>query len=121
MPAHLTFLLAFLICFIFHFLIERVLALINSSFVHAHRDKVPPAVQEKITPETYAKSIDYALTHARFDHFASIFGAGWKLFFLFSGFILMLDEWLRPLPTGELGRGVALIIVFGLIRSALNL
>jgi len=121
MPAHLLFLLAFLIFFLLHFLIERLLAVVNSRFVYANRDRVPAAVQDQITSETYAKSIAYALANARFGHTADILGAGWKLFFLFSGFILLLEEWLRPLPLGELGRGVALLMVFGLIQSVLNL
>jgi STE24 endopeptidase len=33
----------------------------------------------------------------------------------------MLDDCLRPLPFGDIGRGVALLVLFGLIRSILNL
>lgn len=118
---HLQFLLAFLIFFMLHFLIERVLAIINSRFVYTHRDRVPAAVQDRITPETYTQSIDYALTRARYGHAVAILGAGWELFFLFSGFILYLEEWLRILPLGELGRGVALLLSFSVINSVVHL
>jgi STE24 endopeptidase len=121
MVPHLAFLLIFLIFFMLHFLIERALALINSRFVYAHRETVPPAVKDTISMETYARSIQYALTRARFGHVTSVYGAGLKLFFLFSGILLMLDEWLRPLPFGELGRGVALIMAFFIIRNILDL
>lgn len=120
-PAHLLFLLAFLICFMLHFLIERILSLINSRFVHMNRDKVPKAVKDKIPLETYARSIDYALVRARFGHVSAALDAGWKLFFLFSGFILMLGDWLQPLPIGDFGRGVALLVCFGLVLTIVDL
>jgi STE24 endopeptidase len=121
MPPNLIVQLLFFIFFAVHLAVERLLSLANSRYVYAHRGEVPEPVRDAITPETYAKSIEYALARARFGHVAALLGAGETLFFLFSGFIGMFHEWLRRLQLPELTDGVVLLLCFMLIRSVLNL
>ncbi len=121
MPDHLIVLLAFLIFFAIHVLLERVLSLLNSRYIYARRATVPEAAREIMTPETYAKSIEYALTRARFGHVAAFIGAGETLFFLFSGFIPMLHDFIRSFGFEPLTAGVLLIGGYGLTAMFLNL
>jgi STE24 endopeptidase len=121
MPHYLIVQLLFLIFFALHLAVERVLALLNSRYVYAHRDAVPEPVRDAISPETYAKSIDYALARARFGHVAALIGAAEVLFFLFSGFIGWLHEWIRTFQFSELTDGVVLLLGFMLIRTLIDL
>jgi STE24 endopeptidase len=119
MPAHLTVLLLFLIFFCVHLLVERGLALLNSRYIYARRNQLPPP--EIMAPDAYARSVDYALTRARFGHVADLIGSAETLFFLFSGFIAMLSEWIRGFGFGPLTSGVLLIAAFSLVQMLLGL
>lgn len=119
MPPHLIVLLLFLIFFSVHLLVERGLSLLNSRHVYARRNELPPA--DIMAPDAYAKSIDYALTRARFGHVADFIGSGETLFFLFSGFIPMLNEWIRGFGFGTLTSGVLLIAAFSVVQMMLGL
>ena len=51
----------------------------------------------------------------------SFFGAAETLFFVFSGFIPILYEWLRSLTSSTLTAGVLLLLTWTLIQTVLNL
>ena len=121
MPPFLIIQTAFLIFFALHLFIEHGLSLLNSRYVAAHRGPVPQAVSGAITQENYDKSIAYALARGRYGHVTGFFGAAETLFFLFSGFVPILYEWLRSLTSSTLTAGVLLLLTWTLIQSALHL
>lgn len=115
------FLALFLSLFALHFIIERVLSLLNVKNVLAHRHSVPEIVKNEITPETYRKSIEYTLTNARFGWVSSICNVLITLALLFSGLLPKLFQFLSDKGLHGLHLGVTFFALLAIITSAIQL
>ena len=60
---------------------------LNQRHVRRHAQEVPPALAGTVSPETYAKSVDYTLAKSRFDMVELTWGAAVLALVLFSGFL----------------------------------
>lgn len=121
MAAHDIFLYVFLACFALHFLIERVLSVLNANYVAARRGQVPAELAGVISADAYERSIDYALTRSRFGHVSAVYDAGLTLGMLLSGFIPTLYNFISMVVEDELWQGVWLIFFFSLINAMMHL
>src|ERR1039458_6417384 len=120
MSAAQQFLIAFLALFAFRFVLERWLAIINARFIQAHSAKVPDALAGAIPPETFKRSVEYALARTRFGHVNAAISAVLTLLFLLSGFLPWLDHSVAAFGMGDLSYGVILLAAFTIINSILD-
>jgi STE24 endopeptidase len=116
-----AFLILFVTLFILHFALERILSLLNSRHVVAHRGQPPEEVKNAVTKESHARSVEYTLARSRFGHIEATVGAILTALFLFSGWIPWLDSHLRSFSYGEITHGVALILVFTITSSVIGI
>ncbi|MCY3021002.1 MAG: M48 family metallopeptidase [Planctomycetota bacterium] len=111
----------FLACFALWFLIETALSVLNARFLKARRGQIPEPVKQAYSPETYERSISYALARQRLGHVERVAGSILTLVFLFSGLVPMLNESVSHGEFEPLTHGVAVIAAFLLLNGALGL
>ncbi|HET7626491.1 MAG TPA: M48 family metallopeptidase [Verrucomicrobiae bacterium] len=70
---------------ILRLIVELWLASLNRRHVLRHADEVPDSFKDVITPDNYAKSVEYTLAKSRFGQITDSYGAVVLLLFLFSG------------------------------------
>ncbi|HLX61350.1 MAG TPA: M48 family metallopeptidase [Planctomycetota bacterium] len=109
--------IVFLVFFALEVILERALALLNVLHVKAHAARVPDALKNIVSEETYRKSIDYTLARARFGHVAAFEGAVLKLVFLFSGLLPWLSGFVQTHVKNEYLSGAAFLMLFGFIGA----
>jgi STE24 endopeptidase len=102
-------------------LLKFVLASRQIRHVARHRASVPTAFADKITLEAHQKAADYTVTQARFGLLELAWGAtltiGWTLL----GGLHQLNQWLLGVLPAGLGQEVALLTIFTLVGSLLDL
>ena len=86
----------------------------NRRYVEAHAGEIPEALRGVMTPETYAKSIEYTLAKSRLEVLQLTVSAAVLVVALFSGF---LPWFWRFLGTGSLWLGAAYIFAVGVLLS----
>lgn len=117
----------FLIFFFLEFLVEFVLNELNIRYVRRKGEeaKLPDLFAGKISWEDYRKSIEYTLAKARFERWASIYGAFVTLGILFSGVVPALDRFSREVgsyfPAGFEAEGILFCLSVALTFSLLSL
>ena len=121
MAAYQVFTIVFLALFAIHFLFERVLSVLNTRHVLANRNHVPAALSGVVSPETYARSIDYTLAKARFGHVAAVWSAAIVMIYLFGDLLSGFAAFTGFLNFEEVGYGVALIVAFTVSNSLMHL
>jgi len=121
MGEHEIFLYAFLGFVALRVVIERTLAVLNARYVAALRGQIPESLKDVITPETYERSIDYALARTRFGHVSALFDVGITLLFIYSPILAGFNVVLRMLERPELTHGVLLILWFTVAHSLMHL
>src|SRR5919197_712009 len=91
----------FLALFILEFLVEFGLNELNLGYVRARRDerKIPDFFKGKIDSADYEKSVDYTIAKSKFQRWAEIYGRLIILIVLFSGLLLVLDDFSRNLAS----------------------
>ncbi|WP_303903764.1 M48 family metallopeptidase [Thiohalomonas denitrificans] len=87
--------------------------------VRMHRDTVPEAFAERITPEAHHKAADYTTARTRLSAIETLYGAGLLLFWTLGGGLSWLNgvwqQWeLGPLVTGT-GFLLSLFLLFSLL------
>jgi STE24 endopeptidase len=80
-------------------IVELWLASLNRRHVLRHATAVPDSFKDVITPENYAKSVEYTLAKSRFGQITDSYGAVVLLLFLFSGVL----PWFFGIFSRELG------------------
>lgn len=120
MYAHQWFLVAFLAFFVLHLSVETLLSVLNGRYLRARRGELPAALRGAYTQEEYDRSISYALARTRLGHVDRCVGAACTVFFLFTGFIPMLDFGVSCLGLDELSHAVGVLLLFILVAAALN-
>lgn len=64
---------------------QLALELVNQKYVRARAGSVPPAFAATVTPETYAKSVDYTLAKSRYEVVSVLWGSVVLAAVIFSG------------------------------------
>lgn len=90
----------FLIFFLLNYATETLLEWLNLRHVATHGAKVPPPLQDKVTPDIAERARDYTLVKGRFSLVREAFGTVLVLVVLFSGVLPWLEATL-----GEWGLG----------------
>ena len=85
-------------------------------FVSAHRDSVPAAFAERITPAAHRKAGDYTIAKTRVGLWELLVDTLLVLAFTFGGGLDWLDQMLR-MRSGWLGLGVGLIVSVTLLSA----
>ncbi|MBN8488856.1 MAG: M48 family metallopeptidase [Burkholderiales bacterium] len=92
--------------------------------VAAHRDRVPEAFADRITPEAHRKAADYTIAKARFsllvDGFGGVVLLGWTLLDGLDALNGLVRDAVQP-RWGDLGYQLALFAGFSLIGGLLDL
>ena len=116
--------LAFAAALLLSLLAKFWLATRQMRHVAAHRNQVPAAFAATVTPEAHRRAADYTLAKGRFGLLTTAFGTAVLLGWTLLGGLDALNQWLlgalRP-GYGDLVYQLALLAVFALIGSALDL
>ncbi len=116
-----------LVLILLEFLVEFILNELNLAYVRrrAAEGKLPEFIAGVMTPEDYAKSVEYTLAKGRFQRWASIYGTFVTLWILFGGLLPALDSWAQPLAAGfppwAHAAGIIFCLSVGLILSLAGL
>jgi STE24 endopeptidase len=91
---------------------------LNQRHVRRHAGEVPPAFAGAITPETYAKSVDYTLAKSRFDMAELTWGAVLLAAVLFSGFLPWFHQAFQRAAGASIRAEAGFLIAVGVLLSA---
>jgi STE24 endopeptidase len=94
---------------------------LNQRHVRAHSNEVPPAFKDAVTPENYAKSIDYTLAKSRLEMVELTWSAAILLLVLFSGVLPWFYRIFHNGAGGSAWAGAAFLFVVTLALSVVNL
>ena len=94
---------------------------LNQRHVRLHAREVPPAFASTITPETYAKSVDYTLAKSRFDMVELTWGAGLLAAVLFSGFLPWFHQAFQRAAGASIWADAGFLAAAGVLLSAADL
>lgn len=117
----LTFTWIFLAALILHLMIETWLARRHKMHIQLNRDAVPERFADSISLEAHQKAADYTVAKLGFAKISGLFSLILLLVWTLGGGLNWLDELMRSLQWGPLTTGIAFIIFFSLIGSALEL
>ena len=100
---------------------ELILDKMNAAHVRRHASQVPDGFERIMSPEVYAKSVDYTLAKNRISQFTNPYDLAVILLILFSGLL----PWAQTAVSGVLGDSVwataTFLIGFSLVLSFVNL
>jgi STE24 endopeptidase len=94
---------------------------LNQRHVRRHAGEVPPAFAATVTPETYAKSVDYTLAKSRFEMVELTWGAAVLAAVLFSGVLPWFYQTFRHAAGPSIWAGAGFLVAAGLLLSAADL
>jgi STE24 endopeptidase len=100
---------------------EMALEWLNQTYVRSHADKVPPALAETITRETYGQSIAYTLAKSRFEMIQITWGTALLAGVLFSGALPWFYLLLQRLGGSPVWMGAAFLLATGVALAVLDL
>ncbi|MDO8278129.1 MAG: M48 family metallopeptidase [Burkholderiaceae bacterium] len=89
--------------------------------VARHRDAVPAAFAQTVTPESHRKAADYTITKARLGLLETAFGAAVLLAWTLLGGLDLLNRALLAWMGGGMAQQIALLAAFALISGLLDL
>ncbi|MBP6598349.1 MAG: M48 family metallopeptidase [Giesbergeria sp.] len=121
LPPSLAMTLAFLVALVLGLLLKFWLASRQIRHVARHRSAVPAAFAQRITLEAHQKAADYTITKARFSLLEMAFGAAVLLGWTVLGGLDVLNQWLLGLLGAGMAQQLALLVVFVLIGSLIDL
>ena len=108
-------LIAFLSVFLFRFLFQLFLSLMNISYLRRHGDKVPRVFQGVVDKQKYSTMASYTADSTRFGIIARIFDQALLLVILLTGFLPWLTERIAAWHGGFIGGGLLFFAVLALI------
>ncbi|HZM04852.1 MAG TPA: M48 family metallopeptidase [Candidatus Saccharimonadales bacterium] len=94
---------------------------LNQRHVRAHAGEVPPAFKDAITPETYAKSVDYTLAKSRFHRVEITWEAVVLIALLFSGVLPWFYGAFTRASGSSIWAGAAFLFLTGILLTLLEL
>lgn len=98
---------------------ELALEALNRRHARAHAGAVPEAFRDSLSPETYAKSVEYTLAKSRFSAFELTRSTVITLVLLFSGLLPALESaWVAWLGTSVWAGAAGLVAVGALVSLA---
>lgn len=108
-------LIAFLSVFLFRFLFQLFLSLMNISYLRRHGDKVPRVFQGVVDKQKFSTMASYTADSTRFGIIARIFDQALLLVILLTGFLPWLTERIAAWHGGFIGGGLLFFAVLALI------
>jgi STE24 endopeptidase len=93
----------------------------HANHVRAHRDAVPENFAGAITLDAHRKAADYSCAKTRFGLISVLFDAAVLLLLTFGGMLQMLDDAAARWFAAGVLRGVALIVMLGVLLTLLDL
>jgi STE24 endopeptidase len=115
------FTVLFLIALAVSFSTEYWLSRRHVRHVKNHREQVPKAFRETITPESHQKAADYTVEKAQLADVDRILGLAVLLLLTFGGGIAWLQDFWENTPWGPIATGVGLILSTLLIAQLIEL
>jgi STE24 endopeptidase len=94
---------------------------LNQRHVRRNAGAVPPAFAGTVTPETYAKSVDYTLAKSRFEMIELTWGAAVLATVLFSGVLPWFHQLFRGAAGSSVWAGAGFLTSVGVLLSAADL
>ncbi|MGA2975215.1 MAG: M48 family metallopeptidase [Spirochaetia bacterium] len=110
-----TILLIFVVLFILELGGDTTLTLLNLGYVGRNAASVPRAFKDMVDPETYARSVSYTLTRGRFGLIAGGVSAAVLLAVILTGFLGLIDAFMRTAPIHPYLQGVLFIAAVALL------
>jgi STE24 endopeptidase len=89
--------------------------------VATHRDRVPAAFAQEVTPESHRKAADYTVAKVRFGMVEQLFGAALLLMWTLGGGLDLLDRLWQGAGLGPVLTGTGFLITLMLVGSLLDL
>ncbi len=86
-----------------------------------HRDRVPDAFRERITPHSHRRAADYTVARTHLDGLETLYGGALLLGWTVGGGLEWLDRVWRGMGLGPLATGVAVILSVFLLLGLLEL
>ena len=100
---------------------QMALEWLNQRHVQARAKAVPAAFANTVTPETYARSVAYALAKSRFAMLHLTWSAGILAATLFSGVLPWFYQFFQPAAGASALAGAAFLVSVGVCWSAPDL
>ena len=94
---------------------------LNQRHVRRHARAVPPAFAGTLTPETYAKSVDYTLAKSRFEMVELTWGAVVLAVVLFSGVLPWFYQVFQRAAGSSVWAGAGFLVAVGVLLSVADL
>jgi STE24 endopeptidase len=116
-----TLLIAFLSVFVFRFLFQLTLNLINISHLRRHGNHVPRVFQGVVDREKFSKMASYTADSTRFGIMARMSDQALLLVILLSGFLPWLTERITSWHGGFVGGGLLFFAVLALISQLFDI
>ena len=110
-------LIAFLCVFLFRFLFQLSLSLMNISYLRRHGDRVPRVFRGVVDKQKFSTMASYTADSTKFGIVARIFDQALLLFILLSGFLPWLTERIAGWHGGFIGGGLLFFVVLALISQ----
>jgi len=93
----------------------------HMAHVAAHRDAVPPAFADRVSLSAHQKAADYTVARVRLGVAEMLVETTLLVALTLGGGLAVLVAWTDVLPTGGLGRDLALIVAVALISGIVGL
>jgi STE24 endopeptidase len=116
-----TFSIAFLFALTVATVTRLWLARRHVQHIRAHRSAVPTEFADQIALEAHQKAADYSGVKTRFTMTRTLVDSGVLLILTFGGALQLLDNWAAHWFSGEILHGVALIALFAVASSLIDL
>ena len=116
-----NFTLLFLVMLAVSTLMRLYLSQRQINHVESHRSKVPESFADKITLEDHQKAADYTTTKVRFGRLPLFYEVILLLLWTLGGGLQWLDQNILALELSPILTGIAVILIFSLISSLLDL
>lgn len=116
-----TLLIAFLLVFIFRFLFQLTLSLINISHLRGHGNHVPRVFQGTVDKKKLSRISAYTADSTRFGIVARLFDQAVLLAIVLAGFLPWLVEKITAWHLGFIGGGLLFFVILALIAQLLDI
>ena len=116
-----TFTQLFLFMFILSIGLRLWLSARQIAHIRQHRDEVPASFADKISLEEHQKAADYTTTKTRFGRWPLFYEASLLLIWTLGGGLEWLDQNIIAMEFSPIMTGIAVMLAFMLISSALDL
>jgi len=116
-----TLLIAFLLVFVFRFLFQLTLNLINISHLRRHGNHVPRVFQDTVDEKNLSRMSAYTADSTRFGIVAKLFDQAVLLAIVLTGFLPWLVEEITAWHLGFIGGGLLFFAILALIAQLLDI